>query len=429
MSEEENSDLDYSDNEIVRPRKSRKIRDDEDEDEDDDYSRRNYNSDEAEEDDNDNIDDDEDDEGDDIEETEEDKKFIVDDEGVEEEEDAEEEAEVSSHKKKKRKKHHSFKDSDSESDLDDEDRMLIAENTGIEWQKPEEKRFKRLKKRRQETSVPSSRDRGDQDLSKIFLDDEDAEEGEIKQQDEDREIYDEDDLRDFIDDDEDELTPEMREQRANERKEQKQFVKDIGESLGITDDSLFMIQQIFGDGSEYAYAMDINDMQDDDDVNDINRENTVRLKDVYEPDEIAERLLTEEDDAIRIKDIPERLQLRYINNLPEGDELNREAAYIEEKILIERAKYNNNRPDTSLQTPIKDVLRFIREDNYEVPFIFSHRKDFWRDKLVDNELWLIYDFDEEFQAIESKKKLLIQYMKIYVTIILKLRMINLLLNH
>jgi len=404
MSEEENSDLDYSDNEVVRPRKSRKIRDDEDEDEDDDYSRRNYNSDEAE-DDNDNIDDDEDDEGDDIEETEEDKKFIVDDEGEEEEEDVEEEAEVSSHKKKKRKKHHSFKDSDSESDLDDEDRMLIAENTGIEWQKPEEKRFKRLKKRRQETSVPS-RDRGDQDLSKIFLDDEDAEEGEIKQQDEDRETYDEDDLRDFIDDDEDELTPEMREQRANERKEQKQFVKDIGESLGITDDSLFMIQQIFGDGSEYAYAMDINDMQDDDDVNDINRENPVRLKDVYEPDEIAERLLTEEDDAIRIKDIPERLQLRYINNPPEGDELNREAAYIEEKILIERVKYNNNRPDTSLQTPIKDVLRFIREDNYEVPFIFSHRKDFWRDKLIDSELWLIYDFDEEFQAIESKKKLI-----------------------
>jgi len=28
----------------------------------------------------------------------------------------------------------------------------------------------------------------------------------------------------------------MREQRANERKEQKQFVKDIGESLGITDE-------------------------------------------------------------------------------------------------------------------------------------------------------------------------------------------------
>jgi len=51
-------------------------------------------------------------------------------------------------------------------------------------------------------------------------------------------------------------------------------------------------------------------------------------------------------------------------------------------------------------------LRFIREDNYEVPFIFSHRKDFWRDKLIDNELWLIYDFDEEFQAIESKRKLI-----------------------
>jgi len=414
MSEEENSDLDYSDNEIVRPRKSRKIRDEDDDDEEEEYSRHNsYNSDEAEEED-DNIDDDEDDEGDDIEETEEDKRFIVDDEGVEEEEEAEEEAEISSHKKKKRKKHHSFKDSDSESDLDDEDRMLIAENTGIEWQKPEEKRFKRLKKRRQETSIPSSRDRAEEDLSKIFLDDEDAEEGEIKQHDDDHEIYDEDDLRDFIDDDEDELSPEMKEQRANERKEQKQFVKDIGESLGITDDSLFMIQQIFGDGSEYAYAMDINDIQDEDDVNDINRENPVRLKDVYEPDEIAERLLTEEDEAIRIKDIPERLQLRYINNPPEGDELNREAVYISEKIIMERKKYNTDNTnqdslffqESSIQTAVKDVLRFLREDNYEIPFIFSHRKDFWRDKLIDSDLWLIYDYDEEFQAIESKKKLI-----------------------
>jgi len=98
-----------------------------------------------------------------------------------------------------------------------------------------EKRFKRLKKRRQETSVPS-RDRAEEDLTKIFMDDEDAEEGEIKQRDDDHEIYDEDDLGDFIDDDDDELTPEMKEQRANERKEQKQFVKDIGESLGITDE-------------------------------------------------------------------------------------------------------------------------------------------------------------------------------------------------
>lgn len=285
--------------------------------------------------------------------------------------------------------------------------MLIAENTGIEWQKPEEKRFKRLKKRRQETSVPS-RDRAEEDLSKIFSDDEDAEEGEIKQHDEDHETYDDDDLKDFIDDDEDELTPEMKEQRANERKEQKQFVKDIGESLGITDDSLYMIQQIFGDGSEYAYAMDINDIQDEDDVNDINRDNPVRLKDVYEPDEIAERLLTEEDDAIRIKDVPERLQLRYINNPPEGDELNREAIYITEKILRERSNnYNANIVEaTTIQTPVRDVLRFLREDNYEVPFIFSHRKDFWKDKLEDNELWLIYDYDEEFQAIESKKKVI-----------------------
>jgi transcription elongation factor SPT6 len=284
--------------------------------------------------------------------------------------------------------------------------MLIAENTGIEWQKPEEKRFKRLKKRRQETSV-SSRDRAEEDLTKIFADEEDAEEGEIKPQEEDHEAYDDDDddLKNFIDDDEDELTPEMKEQRAIERKEQKQFAKDIGESLGITDDSWYMIQQIFGDGSEYAYALDINDMQDIDDVNDINRDNPVRLKDVYEPDEIAEKLLTEEDDAIRIKDIPERLQLRYINNPPEGDELNRESAYITEKILRERPN-NYQGAEGIIQSAIRDVLRFLREDNYEIPFIFSHRKDYWKGRLEDYELWKIYDYDEEFQAIESKIKLI-----------------------
>ena len=70
------------------------------------------------------------------------------------------------------------------------------------------------------------------------------------------------------------------------------------------------IQDIFGDGSDYAYALkssgnnaELYDFEEPEEKPEI------KLTDLYEPAEIAEKLLTEEDEIIRIKDVPERFQV------------------------------------------------------------------------------------------------------------------------
>lgn len=52
-----------------------------------------------------------------------------------------------------------------------------------------------------------------------------------------------------------------------------------------------------------------NDLDYDEDTN-IRRMKEVKLKDVYEPAVIAQKMLTEGDEIIRMTDIPERYQVR-----------------------------------------------------------------------------------------------------------------------
>ncbi len=89
------------------------------------------------------------------------------------------------------------------------------------------------------------------------------------------------------------------------------------------------INDLFGDGTDYAFAMyenqseaaDLMDIEDgNEDLEDGEEQLTtrkpakeVRLKDVYEPAVIAQRMLTEEDEIIRMTDIPERYQVIHYN--------------------------------------------------------------------------------------------------------------------
>ncbi len=49
---------------------------------------------------------------------------------------------------------------------------------------------------------------------------------------------------------------------------------------------------------------------DDDKAETAQRPKDIKLTDVYEPSEIASKMLTEKDDIIRMRDIPERMQVR-----------------------------------------------------------------------------------------------------------------------
>ena len=52
------------------------------------------------------------------------------------------------------------------------------------------------------------------------------------------------------------------------------------------------------------------------------------------------------------------------------------------------------------------VLRFIRYEHFEIPFIATHRKDYFHPLLTLDQLWRVYDLDEKFLTIEVKKKAL-----------------------
>lgn len=62
----------------------------------------------------------------------------------------------------------------------------------------------------------------------------------------------------------------------------------------------------FGDGTEYDWALEEQERAD---MEEEGGGRELQLKDVFEPSQLKERMLTEKDNIIREKDIPERLQL------------------------------------------------------------------------------------------------------------------------
>jgi transcription elongation factor SPT6 len=128
-----------------------------------------------------------------------------------------------------------------------------------------------------------------------------------------------------------------------------------------------------------------------------------RLKDVCEPSQLSEKMLTENDEIIRRKDIPERFQVKGSGYVPDDAEAAKEASFISR--LLAR-----DHPDVSekeMEKSVKQVLKFLRRDNLEIPFIFAHRKDYFDKILYLYDLWKIVELDEKFTKAEQKKKQLL----------------------
>ncbi len=125
----------------------------------------------------------------------------------------------------------------------------------------------------------------------------------------------EDDLDDFIEEDEDDeemqgLDEDEREARRQERREEKRRARMSGSAAnpakaGIDAEAWDEVHEIFGNGEDYAWAL----QDEDEDILDEDKKAKMEYKDIFEPAQIAERMLTEEDERIKRIDIPERLQL------------------------------------------------------------------------------------------------------------------------
>ncbi|KNE90249.1 hypothetical protein PSTG_16290 [Puccinia striiformis f. sp. tritici PST-78] len=384
--------------------------------------------------------------------------FIAD----EDEEDAESEDEDRSSRKRKRKHRHRHKhsdrkkhrstanDDDEDNDLDEDDLELLAENTGV----PTHRKAKRRLRRAGSVASDNIDQDVEDDLHRIFDDEDDGFEASARP----RDALGGDDLDDFIEEDEfpeDEHSnlPSKASKRKdkNARPSQAGRQKQAGRLMGalapdvtdITKESWDEVIEVFGNGDDYTWALEIEENTDFHldggdpglDGEDTQAKSTaIQLKDIFEPSEIKERMLTEADEAIRQLDIPERTQLASAGltniNATEpilgAEELELAAEWVAQRIS-QRCNESFLQPDRHGFAPllkqhflvaVKDVLDFFLSKYFEVPFVFMRRQDYinYHDPqghdtqnrdirfLTRDELWKAHTLALKYVALLERKK-------------------------
>ena len=150
---------------------------------------------------------------------------------------------------------------------------------------------------------------------------------------------------------------------------------------------------------------------------------------VFEPSEIKARLLTEDDDLIRAQDRPERMQLATSSlsqsatfsaykPLLESD-LGGAAHWVTTRISAAKMKefFSIGGEKTDFQEDlilaVTYALRFLFIDEFEVPYIWTHRRDYLRafnpqdirsqPELISlPELWRIYSLGQKYRSLIAR---------------------------
>ncbi|KAJ1675601.1 Transcription elongation factor spt6, partial [Spiromyces aspiralis] len=203
------------------------------------------------------------------------------------------------------------------------------------------------------------------------------------------------------------------------------------EALGIDDEVLDELLEIFGTGHEYDFAMEEPSVLEQ-------QEHGVRekrLEEVFEPGELAAQMMTEEDEVIRLADIPERMMLR-------STKLDLTRKLLEDEITDEvtwAAKHIRSRqawgvrvgppPEYLLETHclagMLAVFKLISTDFCEVPYIATHRRDMFvtplegveeqedrvKEWLSLDDLWLLYDLDVQFRSFLHRRETVSQTLR------------------
>ncbi|GAA5881838.1 hypothetical protein JCM1840_001631 [Sporobolomyces johnsonii] len=255
-------------------------------------------------------------------------------------------------------------------------------------------------------------------------------------------LFDADEMAGFIEDDSDEsarsgASDEDSDDRAARRKRKDKKRKErkaggrkgfgMGMVEGITAETSQEVAEVFENGQDYAWAME----DDEDDEED------KELKYIFEPSEIASRMLTAEDDKIRTIDIPERLQLAS-TGLPEPvigetgqleplipeEELRDAALWMSNKMPREAIDKFVSKDDLGNPPPLYDafvnaieaVLRFVNIDFLEPPFIWHHRYEYLVHfplgaphpdfLLLEDDLWRISALSIKYRSFIARRNTL-----------------------
>ncbi|KAG6874201.1 hypothetical protein C0995_003747 [Termitomyces sp. Mi166 len=358
--------------------------------------------------------------------------FIVDED--EEEEDDEEER---GKRRKRRKKHHRRRDEEDEG-LEEEDLDLIEENTGASFKRDRLTRLHRRRDSESSAASPSKR------KAVVESSDDDLDNDGLPQVEDIQRIWDDerrgeeydDEMDDFIEDDEEEegglpMDERAREERRREKRQEQERRKRargaVPELAGIDANAWDEIHDVFGDGHEYDWALEGEDEVPYDEEQD---KPDMKYQDVFEPSEIRKRMLTEDDDLIRAQDIPERMQLATSSlspsaglslhtQLTEGD-LGGAAMWVTQRLSPRKNRefFSEDGPYSHLKgalvMAVTFALRYLFVEEFEVPYIWTHKRDYIRhfdvqdirsrhELLSLNELWRIYALGQKYRSMIERR--------------------------
>lgn len=235
-----------------------------------------------------------------------------------------------------------------------------------------------------------------------------------------------DDMDDFIEEDfpEDEDERLQRQEDLEVARPRERFIGGVIDTAGLDKDALDDMDKIFGDGGDYAWVFDI----EDEDEERGREEQGIELKDVFEPSQLQEKLMTDGDNKIRYTDEPERFQIdrKPFRNLQiTPDQFKEEARWVIN--LLWPTKQLSADLHVPFSKAVGKVLEFFVVDDVEVPYVFQHRKDYLiharqpqganhRDEadgadydvsaeklLNQDDLWRILELDIKFRSLIDKR--------------------------
>lgn len=260
-------------------------------------------------------------------------------------------------------------------------------------------------------------------LEEIFSDDEE----EVDQRAYNRFRPQADEFAGFIEDDyEDEEAKERELEEMEVARPRDKGVGAVIDTSGLDKDALQDMEDIFGDGADYEWALQAEEDEEEREE----EERDIELRDVFEPSQLAEKLLTDEDNEIRFTDEPERFQIeRKGFKEPLTDEqFKEEARWISG--LMWPKKNLPQEAHSPFTKAIGKVLEFFIGEGVEVPYVFQHRKDYLlhtnkvpnpdyrhdpdapeyvieAKKLINqDDLWRVLELDIKFRSLIEKRSAL-----------------------
>lgn len=246
-----------------------------------------------------------------------------------------------------------------------------------------------------------------------------------------------DEFADFIEEDEfeDEARDQLIEDREVARPSKQSLVGVAGvDSAGLDETTLEDMRAAFGDGTEYDWALQMEEEMDEEQQG---MDRPLELKDVFEPSQLVDRMMTDKDNEIRMRDIPERFQIARkafkeaeLSEEDAGKRAKHEALWVAH-MLLPKKRLERHLVEP-FQVAVERVLEFMNHEDFEIPFIFQHRKDylihagtvdyssdaenndasepqFKAERLLSqSDMWEIFELDIKYRAMAEKRDILWQ---------------------